>query len=253
MYAPRFALMGSVGGYAPHAQGYAPRHALMGRCASTPFPGSVQQGEFWCAPDGTPMAPVDRAPVNYGGQYNYGAPAHMRDRAPMNYGYSGNYGGPAQVQVQPPPPGCCPSTIPGLYGLPVVNTSTSGILNLQTPNCTKARTYPINFGDGVTAIAAGATQSFTARPQMTFKPNRIFCPSFIAQNFLLTAFKIGTQDQVADASGNGLSLQIFSEVSVGSNVDYDTAVVGIDMLITVRNISPSPSAFTLTVFGPSVE
>jgi hypothetical protein len=187
------------------------------------------------------------------GQEIMAFPEHGRDRAGMSYGYTGPFAGgtPWGPAGMTPAPAPVPMPPPGMYGVPNNPMSCSNALNYPLPNCGQARVYPLNFGG--TVVAAGAQATFTARPQKTFKAQRIACPSFLAQNFQLESFRIGTNDQVADASGIGVNLQVFSEVSQNTMVEYDTACVGIDVTVTVRNISAQDATFYLTVLGPVVE
>ena len=205
-----------------HPHHYAPRHALMGRM-------------------GQPMVDLSNLP-----------------QGPMAPGYYAETGGEFPVfmpgPTQPPmpfPPNVAPPVPPGQYVVPNVQ-SCHNMLNYPAPNCTKARVLYLTFGDS-SEIAATTTTTLTARPQKLFKPQRIVCPSFIAENFLLLSFKIGTQEQAVDASGNGVNLQVFSEVSQNTMVEFDTACLGSEISIQVRNFTASAQIFSLTLIGTTAE
>lgn len=143
---------------------------------------------------------------------------------------------------------CFPGCGMGALNQPVMAVASNGQLQEV---CGKARVYPLNFG--AESVAAGATVPLSARPQKTFKVQRMIVPSSIAPFFTIRRISIGTNNQSVDASGIGLSAEVFTEVSQNSLVEFDTAVVGIDITIEVTNIDTNPHRFAATFLGPSVE
>jgi len=141
-------------------------------------------------------------------------------------------------------PGCGTNTL----NQPLMAVASNGQLQEV---CGKARVYPLNLGDP--SVPAGAIRTLTARPQKTFKIQRFIVPSSIAPFFLIRRISIGTNNQTVDASGIGLSAEVFSEVSQNSLVEFDSAVVGIDVTIEIENIDAAPHRFAATLLGPSVE
>jgi hypothetical protein len=174
----------------------------------------------------------------------------MRAGAMMGYYQPGSLMNavPPLMPVPAPYPGGPPN-----YGCTsALNQPVMAVQNGQLQEvCGKARVYPLNFG--ADSVAAGATVPLSARPQKTFKVQRLIIPSSIAPFFTIRRISIGTNSQTVDASGIGLSAEVFSEVSQNSLVEFDTACVGIDITMEVTNIDASPRRFAATFLGPSVE
>jgi hypothetical protein len=153
----------------------------------------------------------------------------------MNGGMVGAMNAPMQAMQAP---GCLPM-------VPV----------MAAEACTDAgaacRVYPLNFRQN--AVPAGATITIQAQPQKAFRPTKIVCPSSIADRFLLQQLEIGTNPQIADNSGAGTLLQVFSEAAQDVGVMFDLARPGIIISCRVENIDANPSNFFLTLLGPAVD
>jgi hypothetical protein len=95
---------------------------------------------------------------------------------------------------------------------------------------------------GPTAVPAGAQRTFTAQPQIPFKPDRFFVMSALsANNFLVTDVKVGQQSMFA--SSNGVPASVFAENSVDSVINFDTAQISQQLVAIVVNISTATAPF----------
>jgi hypothetical protein len=167
--------------------------------------------------------------------------------SPVGYaGPVGPYGYPQGVQFAPPVMGGLTQAVPpnaSEFGMDVFGGGTA---------CAKARVLSLNFANK-TGIAAGATQTLVQRPQMAFRPTKLTCPSFIADNFLLLSLQIGVNPQNVGNGGEGQSMQTITEAAQDMLYVFDVAQVGIDISVTVENISSETSKFFFTMTGTAVQ
>jgi hypothetical protein len=84
-----------------------------------------------------------------------------------------------------------------------------------------------------TIVAAGATATIPVGPQVPIQVLKVFVPSTTGVNFGLVDARVGKDSQFI-AAGE-VPCEIFSEVSVDSNVRWDTCAVGQSIILTVRN------------------
>jgi hypothetical protein len=84
-----------------------------------------------------------------------------------------------------------------------------------------------------TIVAAGATATIPIQPQVPIQVLKVFVPSTTGVNFGLVDARVGKDSQFI-AAGE-VPCEIFSEVSVDSNVRWDTCAVGQSIILTVRN------------------
>ncbi len=98
----------------------------------------------------------------------------------------------------------------------------------------RARRMAIGFGPTALAASSAATDVST-RPQVVFRPERLFIPSDIAFDIVVIDVKIGQRSQLVAAGA--LPGAIFSEVSVDVFTHWDTAEVGNEIVLTVQNIN----------------
>ncbi len=108
------------------------------------------------------------------------------------------------------------------------------------------RRYPL----GITpdSVAAGASvQLPAAAPQSLFRPERLIIPSDIAFDFGVSDIKVGNTSQFAQSSE--VPAALFSEVAIDSNVNFDTAEVGNQISIAVRNKTAGAIEFTAGFVG----
>jgi len=97
------------------------------------------------------------------------------------------------------------------------------------------RRYHMGFDSGATLVAALASGSVTQRPQVTMRIERIFVPSFIAPFFTIDNITVGKDSQNA-VGINPVPAAMYSEVSVGSNLNLKTANLGHEVAISFTNV-----------------
>lgn len=95
----------------------------------------------------------------------------------------------------------------------------------------KRRKMPIGFTP--TTIVANGSGVIPGNPQNLYRTERIIVPSDIAFDLGITDLKVGNQSQFAQSSE--VPAVIFSEVAVSTGVEFDTAEVGNQISIAVRN------------------
>ena len=120
----------------------------------------------------------------------------------------------------------------------------------EPPAYDKARIVPMGFDSG-TAIAPGAQAAITQRPQVPFRPARLFIPSDIAGGVLVVDFKIGNKSQLA--ANAPLPGRMFQEDATDSSMLFDTASPALDVTWIVQNISGGNVRFIGACKGPAVE
>lgn len=114
---------------------------------------------------------------------------------------------------------------------------------------TKSRVQPLGFSRE--AIPAGDTTEITARPQVLFRGRRLLVGSTIAASFTIEDIKVGRNSQFV---GTGPQpAEAFRDTATGDNISLDTCKPGVDITITVRNITGAAADFRATLFGDVVE
>ena len=114
---------------------------------------------------------------------------------------------------------------------------------------TKSRVQPLGFSRE--AIPPGETTEITARPQVLFRGRRLLVGSSIAGSFTIEDIKVGRNSQFV---GTGPQpAEAFRETATGDNISLDTCKPGVDISITVRNITGAAADFRATLFGDVVE
>jgi hypothetical protein len=93
------------------------------------------------------------------------------------------------------------------------------------------RRYPLGFVP--TEVDAGDAATIPAAPQNLFRPERLVIPSDIGFDFGVQDIKVGNQSQFAQSVE--VPAAVFSEVAIDTNVTFDTAEVGNQISILVRN------------------
>lgn len=84
-----------------------------------------------------------------------------------------------------------------------------------------------------TAFAAAAAATLQMQPQELYRTERMFIPSSLANDFIVTTLQVGQKNQLLVAGEiNG---SVFSEVAVRSFLNLDTANVGNTISLTLRN------------------
>lgn len=98
-------------------------------------------------------------------------------------------------------------------------------------NLKNRRRYPLGFVP--TEVDSGDAATIPAAPQNLFRPERLVIPSDIAFDFGVQDIKVGNQSQFAQSVE--VPGAVFTEVSIDTNVTFDTAEVGNQISILVRN------------------
>jgi hypothetical protein len=98
-------------------------------------------------------------------------------------------------------------------------------------------------------VPPGAAVDLPARPQLPFRPERLFVQSDIAGNFELVDIIVGNRSQFAQATP--MSARIAAETSFGFDMHMDTAMVAMDVTLRIANITGAPSDFRATIVGTS--
>lgn len=108
------------------------------------------------------------------------------------------------------------------------------------------RRYPLGFVP--TEVDAGDAATIPAAPQNLFRPERLVIPSDIAFDFGVQDIKVGNQSQFAQSVE--VPAAVFTEVSIDTNVTFDTAEVGNQISILVRNKGTTDNLeFTAAALG----
>lgn len=110
------------------------------------------------------------------------------------------------------------------------------------------RIFPVGFHASLGAGgSATARQDVTIKPQVPFRIKRISVPSDIASDVRIHDLKIGTASQfVAPGYICGTTV---SEVAIDTCIETATAMPGIDITLSVENMSAEPMEFCATAFG----
>lgn len=117
------------------------------------------------------------------------------------------------------------------------------VIRRQMPD--KKRRYPLGLTPVV--VNAGATAQILAAPQNIFRAERLVVPSDIAFDFGISDVKMGNQSQFVQNAE--VPAAIFSEVAINTGVTFDTAEVGNQLSVTVRNKSAVNTEFTAAFIG----
>lgn len=109
----------------------------------------------------------------------------------------------------------------------------------------RRRRYPL--GVVPTTIVAGDTEVIPTTPQNLFRPERLVVPSDISFDVGVTDVKVGNQSQFVETSE--VPGTLFSEVAINTGVTFDTAEIGNQISLSVRNKSLSDVEFTAGFVG----
>lgn len=109
----------------------------------------------------------------------------------------------------------------------------------------RRRRYPL--GVVPTTVSAGDTEVIPTTPQNLFRPERLVVPSDIAFDVGIADVKVGNQSQFVETSE--VPGTLFSEVAINTGVTFDTAEIGNQISISVRNKSLGDVEFTAGFVG----
>lgn len=101
------------------------------------------------------------------------------------------------------------------------------------------------------AIAAGAVREIQLNPQRPFRPEKFRASStHTAPFFVITAYSIGQDNQFVGPGS--IPCDLFSEVSLYSEIEAYTANLGSLITMTVQNIDGNQRDFRAAFFGTSL-
>lgn len=109
----------------------------------------------------------------------------------------------------------------------------------------KRRRYPIGFVP--TTVTAATAALIPAAPQNLFRPERLVIPSDIAFDFGVRDIKVGNQSQLVQSVE--VPGALFTEVAIDTNVNFDTAEVGNQISVDVRNKTANDIEFSAGSIG----
>jgi hypothetical protein len=109
----------------------------------------------------------------------------------------------------------------------------------------RRRRYPL--GVVPTTITAGSTSTIPTTPQNLFRPERLVIPSDIAFDIGVADVKVGNQSQFVETSE--VPGTLFSEVAINTGVTFDTAEIGNQISVALRNKSLSDVEFSAGFVG----
>lgn len=109
----------------------------------------------------------------------------------------------------------------------------------------RRRRYPLGFVP--TSVAAATAAAVPAAPQNLFRPERLVIPSDIAFDFGVRDIKVGNQSQLVQSVE--VPAALFSEVAINTGVTFDTAEVGNQVSVDVRNKSAGTLEFSAGLVG----
>jgi hypothetical protein len=116
------------------------------------------------------------------------------------------------------------------------------------PENQKRYVMPFEPSSGYTAtVAAAATTVWQGKPQKLFKPDRLIIASTIAPYFNVTDFRIANIPQTLSAGA--VAADIYSEVSTYTEMSFDQAYPGIDIILTAVNKSSVTQTFQAQLIG----
>lgn len=110
----------------------------------------------------------------------------------------------------------------------------------------RKRLMPLGFTP--TTILMANVGTIPAAPQHVYRTGRLMIPSDIAFDLGVTDFKVGNQSQFVQTTE--VPAALFSEVAINTGVQFDTAEVGNQLSIAVRNKDASNDVvFTAACVG----
>lgn len=109
----------------------------------------------------------------------------------------------------------------------------------------RRRRYPLGFVP--TTVAAATTSQIPSAPQNLYRPERLVIPSDIAFDTGVSDIKVGNISQLVQAVE--VPGALFSEVAINTGVTFDTAEVGNQVSVNVRNKSASAFEFSAGLVG----
>lgn len=107
--------------------------------------------------------------------------------------------------------------------------------------------YGLDSGGAPNLVPAGNSRTLSTSPQKRNVPTRLVVSQTVANNFVLSDIRVGVEPVLATTQS--LSMSIFVQDSTAPNFRAVVAEVGMDVSITVTNISGADARFTATIVG----
>ena len=107
--------------------------------------------------------------------------------------------------------------------------------------------YGLDSGAAGVPAGAGSTVTLSTSPQKRNIPTRLVVSQTVANNFVLSDIRVGVEPVLATTQA--LSMAIFVQDSTAPNFRAVVAEVGMDVSVTVTNISGAGARFTSTIVG----
>ena len=98
-----------------------------------------------------------------------------------------------------------------------------------------------------TTIPAGETELVQLQPQLPFKPYRLSIPSVISGGLTIEDVKVGNASQFVAAGS--IPVECFDTDATMVSLKGDTAVPGVDIIITVSNETDTDKVFAGMIIG----
>jgi hypothetical protein len=109
----------------------------------------------------------------------------------------------------------------------------------------RKRRYPL--GVVPTTVTSGSTATIPTTPQNLFRAERLVIPSDISFDIGVSDVKVGNQSQFVETSE--VPGALFSEVAINTGVTFDTAEIGNQISLAIRNKSLADVEFVAGFIG----
>lgn len=100
--------------------------------------------------------------------------------------------------------------------------------------------------------AAGLAGNVQQQPQVTFRPERLIVPSYLAPFFTIDNIIVGKDSQSA-VGNNPVPASTYSEVAVGVRLNLKTANLGHLITLAFTNVDTDPHHFRASLIGTATD
>lgn len=136
-----------------------------------------------------------------------------------------------------------PSRSRSAYAARPTTRPTRGVFRPVQPKRLSDLPLPIN----PEVVPAGGDRLFALQPQLPFKPYRLSIPSVISGGLFIEDVKVGNASQFVAAGA--IPVECFDTDATNVSLKGDTAVPGVDIIITVSNPTGEDKFFTGMIVG----
>ena len=132
-----------------------------------------------------------------------------------------------------------PSALVGANALVGAAAALAGVqgASLNQAGPTNGRRQNLGFPSTTTTLSQ--TQTAQSAPQTWFRPDRTFIGSSIVGFYAVSAILIGNKEQFVNA--NPCPANMFSELAVNADVEYDTCEPAVTISVQVQNLDTTAS------------